>query len=227
MNKEKLSLNKKLDKILENEDEILKNQRKILSKEEEIKELEEEEISKEEEIKELEEEEISKEEEGLKKVIKTEEETLAELEELQKNLKKNFSSTMRKITKRDIFKGFIGAFIGVIGHFAFVKAADIAVKLSTTRATILYLVAFFIIIIMLYYTGFRKVEMRIIMKFMPFRASLLFLVSVITIIFVNLIFGKIHFPLEFSELYKLVSASIILAVIGAGTADLIGRINEE
>ena len=212
-NNKKQSLNKKLDKILKNEDEILKNQRKILSKEKEIEKLEKEELSKEEELK--------------ASVLKTEEETLAELEELQKNLDKSLSSPMKKITKRDVFKGFIGAFVGIIGHFAFLKASDVALEISILRATILYFVAFLIIIIMLYFTGFRKVEMRIVMKFMPFRAGILFTVSIVTIIFVNMIFGKIHPPIEFSEIYKLVSANIILAVIGAGTADLIGRVDEK
>jgi uncharacterized membrane protein len=111
-----------------------------------------------------------------------------------------------------------------MGHFAFSKAADIAKTLSMYQTTILYIVAAIMIVIMLYYTGFRNVEKQVILKFMPLRAMTLYSVSIFTIIFVNLIFGKIHFSLEFTEVYKIVGASVILAVMGAGTADLIGKV---
>lgn len=200
-------LNKKLDLILKNQDLILKNERKILSKEENIEELEEELKSED-------------------SVQKSEEETLQRLNLLQNKLKNTIESPIKKVTKRDVFKGFIGAFVGVMSHFAFSKAIDIANELSFLRATILYIVAFIIIVIMLYYTGFKKVEKKIILQFIPLRATVLYTVSIITIILVNLLFGKIHFPINFMEIYTIIAANAILAVIGAGTADLIGRIEE-
>lgn len=200
-------LNKKLDLILENQKKILSNEKKILKEEGRIEEME---------LQELEEE---------KKYEKGEKDVLRELQDLENQLKKT-SSPIKKITKRDMIKGFIGAFIGVVGHFAFAKAAEIAVDLSMLRATILYIVAFIVIIVMLYYAGFRKVEKHIVLKFMPLRALILYTVSIITIILVDLLFGKLSFPIAFGELYTLVGANILLAVIGAGTADLIGR-NEE
>ena len=130
---------------------------------------------------------------------------------------------MRNITKRDLAKGFVGAFVGVMGHFAFSKAADIAPTLNFFQSSVLYLVAFMIIVLMLYYTGFRNIEKHIIAKFMPIRALVLYTVSIITVLFVYLLFGKIYLPLHFLEIYNLVAASIILAVMGAGTADLIGK----
>lgn len=156
----------------------------------------------------------------------SEEEALKELEKLEKTIKQGSLNPLKKVTRRDVFKSFIGAFFGIMGHFAFYKGADIAVGLSFLRATSLYLVAFVIIIVMLYYTGFRKIKTNFVMKFLPFRAVVIYLVSALTVIIVNLLFNKIHIPIDFMEVYKLVGASIILAVIGAGTADLIGGNSE-
>lgn len=203
----KISINEKLDIILQNQKKILKNEKRIIGEEKKIEKFE---------TKELKEENIA---------IKDDKEILDELNKLEKQIKKASSNPIKNITKRDIIKGFIGAFIGVMSHFAFSKAADIALTLSFLRATVLYLVAFIIIIVMLYYSGFRSVEKSIVLKVMPIRAIVLYTVSILTIVFVYLLFGKLHF-VSFKEIYILVSASIILAVMGAGTADLIGRSEE-
>lgn len=200
----KVSINEKLDLILKNQTQILKNEKKIIGEEEKIEKFE---------TLELKEENVA---------LKDDKEILDELNKLEKQLKKASNSPIKNITKRDIVKGFIGAFIGVMSHFAFSKASEIATTLTFIRATIIYIVAFIIIIVMLFYTGFRTVEKSLVLKFMPIRAMVLYSVSIITIIFVYLLFGKLHFE-SFSDIYILVSASIILAVMGAGTADLIGR----
>jgi hypothetical protein len=202
----KIGLNEKLDLILSNQKAILKNEEKILGEELKIEEMERLDL------------------EGDEKVIQSEEHALKELAKLEKNLKASINSPIKKITIQDFIKGFIGAFIGVMGHFAFVKAADIALGLDPIRAALMYVVALIIIIGMLYFTGFRKIEKHIVMKFIPLRATSLFVVSIITIIFVNLLFNKIHIPLSLNEIYYVVSANIILASMGAATADLIGRV---
>ena len=156
--------------------------------------------------------------------LKDEGEVLNELSKLEDEFKVNIiSSPMKNITKRDLAKGFVGAFVGVMSHFAFVEAAHVATTLNFIQSTVLYLVAFLIIVLMLYYSGFRNIEKHIIVKFMPLRAVVLYSVSVFTILFVNLLFGKFHFPFHFIDIYNLVGASIILAVMGAGTADLLGK----
>jgi uncharacterized membrane protein len=203
---QKLSLNEKLDMLLKNQKKILSNEKKILGEEYKIEELEDKELQNED------------------KFFHSEEDALKELATIEKQLKKGFSNPISKITKRDIFKGFIGAFIGILGHFAFMKALDLSHKVSYYRTTLFYVIAFIIIVIMLYYTGFKKVKKHIILKFMPLRALILYVVSIFAIIFINLVFGNIHYPISFGEVYKIVGASIILAVIGAGTADLIGNI---
>jgi len=200
----KNSLNEKLDLILNNQKKIIKNEHRILKEEEEVERLE---------LKELKKEDLE---------IKTEEEALKELSKIEKEIKQKVENPIKKISKKDIVKSFVGAFIGTVGHFAFYEGVHIANELRVVTATILNLVAFMIIILLLYYTGFRKVKKHLILKFMPLRAILIYFVSIITIIFVYSIFGKLHFPIDFLNLYKLIGANIILAVLGAGTADLIG-----
>lgn len=203
--KKKTGMKKEMDTILQNQKTILKNQNKILGEEQKIEEMERKELAKEDMFE------------------KTEEETLKELEQLEKQIKKDIENPLKKVTYRDLTKGFVGAFIGIVGHFAFAKGTEIAQTLTFLKSTVLYIVGFLIIIIMLYTTGFRKVEKRIMLKFMPMRAIILFCVSILTIFFVYLMFGKIHFPITFLELYNLIGATIILAALGASTADLIGR----
>ncbi|MFP4402057.1 MAG: hypothetical protein ACLFPL_02400 [Candidatus Nanoarchaeia archaeon] len=211
----KTDMNSKLDKMLKNQEIIIENEQKILGEEARI-------ISKEEEIENFEREEFSKEESE----IHDEKTALDGLLELQQKLENHSKQSMRKITKKDFFKGFIGSFIGVISHFAFIKAVDVSAELSFTRASALYVVAAVIIITMLYYTGFKQIQKRLIFSFIPLRATILYVVSIFTILFVNFLFGQIesYQPLD---LYNLIAANIILAVIGAGTADLIGRVEEE
>jgi uncharacterized membrane protein len=204
-NNKKQSLSAKLDKILENEKKILSNQDKIIGEEKKLEELEMQELEKED------------------KSNLNEEETLRELESLKSQITSSISSPIKNITKKDMAKGFIGATVGVMSHFAFVKGAELSTHITFFRASLLYLVAIVIIIMLLYYTGFRKIEKHIILKFMPLRALVLYTVSIITILIVNLLFGQISFDSSFNEVYMLVGTSIILAVMGAGTADLIGR----
>ena len=213
--KSKLSLNDKLDIILKNQQTILENEAKILGEEEKI-------LQKEEEIEQLEREEMTNE----KNYHTQEEGSLESLLALQQQLENESKKSMRKITKKDFFKGFIGAFIGVMSHFAFLKAVSISEDLTFTRATALLIVAAIIIVTMLYFTGFRQIRNKFVFNFIPLRATILYGVSIFTILFVNFLFGQIQ-DFSFLGLYNLVAANIILAVIGAGTADLIGRVEED
>jgi len=205
-------LNQKLDLILKNEKKILENEKKILGEEKNI-EIKENKIEKE-EIENLGEN---------KTEIKDEIQALKELKNLEKELKENSSNPIKNITKKDILKGFIGAFIGIVTHFTFAKGIIIAENLNILNSTVLYITAFIIINLMLFYTGFRNIEKHLLLKFMPIRAFAIYLVSIITIILVYILFGEMHQPLTFEYLYNLIAANIILAVIGAGTADLIGK----
>ena len=208
-------LNEKLDKILKNQEIILENERKILSKEDTI-------LNEEEEIRSLEQQELENETVEISQG-KT---ALESLQDLHKSIQESSRKTVRNISRRDFVKGFIGAFIGVMSHFAFTKAVDVAQHLTLLRSTLLYIVALVIIISMLYYTGFKKLQKVIVLKFLPLRATILYVVSIITILFVNLLFDQIT-DYSIIGIYNLIAANIILAVIGAGTADLIGKMEEE
>lgn len=203
------SLNEKLDLILSNQEKILENEQKILGEEALIKDLE---------IQELENE---------KNFQKSEKDMLKEIDALEKNFQKSSSNIMKNISYRDAVKGFIGSFIAGMGHFAFAKGYEISLEIDILRATYLYIVAFFMIILMLYYTGFKNVKKHLVMKFMPLRVLILYSVSIVSILLINILFGKLYFPTTFTSVYTLVGASIILAVMGAGTADLIGREEEK
>ncbi len=199
------NLNRKLNQILKNQKKILENESIILGEEEKLEEINKKEIQK---------EEIE---------IKDEQEALKELSELENKLKKTVSKPLRKITQKDLIKGFIGSFFGIIAHFSFAKGVLIAKNLNFLSSTVLFITGFIIINIMLYYSGFRTVKRQLMFKFMPIRASIIFLVSIFTIILVLFLFNEIHFPIHPIELYNLIAANIILAIIGAGTADLIGK----
>lgn len=197
----KNSVNTKLDRILTNQEKLMALEKRILKEEKKIEDYEVQELDHE----------------------KSEDQALKELEELEKEIKENMSSPLKKVTSRDAFKGMIGALVGLIGHFAFTKATDVAYKIDPVRATILYFVAIVILVVMLYYTGFRHVEKVITFKFLPLRALVLYLVSILTIIVIYLLFGVIGFDVGLLELYQIIGGSIVLAVLGAATADLIGR----
>ena len=192
----------KIDLVLENQKKLAKNQEKIIKEEVEIRKVEESINIK----------------EGL------EEKRLKELEVLEENIKNNLDASIVRVTKRDIFKGFVGSTFGVLGHFAFYKGYEISKEIDLIQATILIVVAFALLNIILFYAGFKNIEKTYILKFMPKRCIILFVVSIFSIFLVNSLFGKLNiFEDSFIEIYKLISANILLAIIGAATADLIGK----
>lgn len=149
---------------------------------------------------------------------------LKKIEQLEENIKKKMGeSPLRRITYRDITKGMIGAFFGIVGHFSFAKGVEISEHFSYIRSTGLYIASFVIIILFLYFSGFRKINEQLMFKFMPLRAIVLYFSSLITVLIVLLLYGKIDFTMEFSFIYNTIAAISVLAVLGAGTADLIGK----
>ena len=112
--------------------------------------------------------------------------------------------------------------MGVVAHFGFIYGKEIAEKISPTRATLLYLFSYSLIIILMYETGYRKIKEKRIMKVLPLRATVIFLISIIVILFIFLLFDQIDFS-NIGMLYSEVAVTSVLAVLGASTADLIGR----
>ena len=161
-------------------------------------------------------ESIKKEEMG----IELEEKKIEKAEENIINLVK--VKPLSGITVKDVNKGVIGAFVGVVAHFGFIYGKEIAEKISPTRATLLYLFSYSLIIILMYETGYRKIKEKRIMKVLPLRATVIFLISIIVILFIFLLFDQIDFS-NIGMLYSEVAVTSVLAVLGASTADLIGR----
>lgn len=210
--KEDSEILKRLSAIEKNQKEMMAMQKKIFEKEtelesEELSELNAERILQQEEVKELEE--------------------LEKIEKLEEELSKNIGgSPLKKITYRDVTKGILGAFIGIVGHFAFAKGVELSEHYTYLRSTLLLVTSFVIIILFLYFAGFRTINDKFIFKILPVRAIVIYISALLTVVIVLLLYGKIDFTTPFSMIYNTVAAISILAVLGAGTADLIGR-NEE
>ena len=207
------TLEKKQDKILSVLSKLLKEEKKIEVEEEEEITLEKLQLK---EQKTLDNEEL-KEIEELKK-----------LEDLENEIRKQTKdSPLKRVTIRDMTKGIIGAFFGIVGHFSFAEGVDIGAHFDSVRSIFLLLTSFVIVIIFLYFAGFRKINDELLFKVLPVRALVIYFSAIITIPIVLLLYGKITFMTPFNEIIGIISAISVLAVIGAGTADLIGKNLEE
>lgn len=150
-------------------------------------------------------------------------EELKALREAQEKLKKAVGiHPLRKVTYRDIAKGAIGAFIGTTAHYSFIYGVKVAQGIDMTRAILLFPLAFAIGAIFLYITGFRKIKSTKLIWFLPIRLVVLFLTSLIVSFFVLYLLHPefLHHPVE---MFKTLATVQLSAIIGACTADLIGR----
>ena len=145
------------------------------------------------------------------------------VEQLEKEIKNEVTTKpLTKFNVKDLNKGIIGAFIGVVAHFGFIYGKAIAKYISVPRATLLIIFSYLLILILMYETGYREVKEKRLFMILPRRATLIYLTSLIVIIVIFFLFNMIDLsnPLN---LYKEVAVTSILAALGAGTADLIGR----
>ena len=217
--KNKKTVEQRLSSLEKKQDETLKILKKIASEELLIEKVEQQEI------------ELGKKQLKEALAIKGEEEEeleeLKKLEELEKEIQKQTKDTpLKRVTIRDMTKGIIGAFFGIVGHFAFAKGVEIGSHFTTLQTILLFVTSFIIVIIFLYVAGFRKINDQLLFKVLPVRALVIYFSAMITIPIVLLLYGKITFTTPIYEVLGIISAISILAVIGAGTADLIGRTEE-
>lgn len=153
---------------------------------------------------------------------KLEKET-AKIERLEEGIRKEVTPRpLRKLSMKDLNKGIIGAFIGVVAHFAFAYGKQIAQDISLTRATVLIVFSYVLIIILMYETGYREVKERRLLGILPKRATVIYITSIIMILVIFFLFNQVNFS-DLTGLYKQIAVTSILASLGAGTADLIGR----
>lgn len=151
---------------------------------------------------------------------KSQEDELAELTKLEKEIDQQAKvHPLKKISLRDAIKATVGAFVGIVGHFAFVKGIDFATHLSITRSIVLLLTGYALLLVILYYSGFRAVQQTKLLHFIPIRATIIYGVSIITILAILILYGYF----DANIIVQQVSAMILLACLGAGAADLIGK----
>lgn len=202
------SIEKKLNQVLSNQEKIERLERKQLREEEESQRLERKQLREGEETQDLE---------------RTQLKELRELEdEIQKSVIRH---PLRKITIRDFSRGLIGAFVGIVSHFAFIDGAHVAETISITRATGLLILSFFIGFTFIYFTGYRKIRDKKLLSFLPVRVIVIYFVSLFAIFIVLFAFGVIDptTSLEFGLIYRQVAVISLPAIIGAAAADLIGK----
>ncbi len=190
-----------LEEVSDKLDKLLAAQKKLLAKEVEAE--------KEEELVEREEKEELKE--------------LKELETFEKEIVKEVGAhPLRRLTYKDIAKGSIGAFIGVTAHYTFVYSIKVAAEINVVRATLLFPISYALGAVFMYLTGFRKIKDPKLLSFLPVRLTVLYLVAIVTGILTLWLFNPEFFydPLF---TYKQIATVTLTAVIGACTADLVGK----
>lgn len=194
-------LDSKLDLVLKKENAVLKQEAKIESEE-----------KKEEKY-----------DRHLETIEKESLEEIKELEKLEKDIKEQVKEhPLKKIGGRDIVRGLVGAFAGVIVHNALYYGTAIANTFDITRATIWLVLAFVVGSVLLYATGYRKIEDKKILLVLPVRMGILYVAALIVTI-ITLFLYLPHFGVSLEESFKQVAAVQMSASIGAVTADLIGR----
>jgi len=217
-NNMKGNVNNKLDKILNAESMMLREEKNIEKKEDKLT-REEKSIESEEKRIETEETEVG----NLADTLKKEETDIEKLEKIEEEIKADVGShPLAQVTLKDITKGLIGAFIGLAIHYTFVYGVEIAQQMTMLRATIMFPLTFVVGILFIYATGFRKVQDTKLLVYMPIRLLILYLCSLVMSILVLYLFYP-DFGTSFQISYKMVAAVMLAAVVGACTADLIGK----
>ncbi|MGV8171498.1 MAG: hypothetical protein ACP5OA_02270, partial [Candidatus Woesearchaeota archaeon] len=148
---------------------------------------------------------------------------IEKLEKIEKEIKTKIEEhPLAKVTFKDLTKGMIGAFIGLAIHYTFVYGVKVSEGLTMTRATIMFPLAFFVGLLFIYATGFRKVDDRRLLVYMPIRMLVLYICALTMSILVLILFYP-SFGHEFEESYKMIAGVMLAAVVGACTADLVGK----
>ncbi len=169
------------------------------------------------------EEAIEKKEEAIAKEEKKIEKEAGRVEELEKEIKREVTTKpLAKLGIKDLNKGIIGAFVGVVAHYAFIYGKEIAKNISTTRAVFLLAFSYLLILILMYETGYREIKEKRLLGILPKRATAIYLTSLMVVFVIFFLFNLIDLSNPMG-LFKEIAVTSVLASVGAGTADLIGR----
>lgn len=159
-----------------------------------------------------------------RKIEEMESKELKELESLKKEIRRDVSShPLTRITRADVVRSIIGALIGTVGHFAFFYGVEIADKISVVRASFLYVISLVVCFFFMYYSGFRKVKEIRIFRFIPIRVLVVYVISLLVVIGTLFMFGFLDLTSSFEQVFKVTATTLLLAVLGASTADILGK----
>jgi len=216
--KKKSSVNGKLDRILNVESQLLSEEKRIEQKENDLT-REEKNIESEEKRIETKEKDMDQ----LTETLHKEENDIEKLEKMEEEIKSEVGThPLAQVTLKDVTKGLIGSFIGLAIHYTFVYGVEISQNLTMTRATIMFPLTFLVGLLFIYATGFRKIQDTKLLLYMPIRLGILYGCSLIMSILVLYLFYP-NFGHSFIESYKMVAGVMLAAVVGACTADLLGK----
>ncbi len=159
-----------------------------------------------------------------KKIERMQVKEFEDLEALRAEVKKDSTAhPLTRITTSDLVRSTIGALIGTVGHFAFFYGVELGEKITIGRATFLYIFSLVVAFMFMYYSGFRKVKEIRIFRFIPIRVAVVYIVSLVVVVGTLFLFGFIDYTTHFELIYKAVATTLLLAVLGASTADILGK----
>jgi len=201
-------INRKLDILIKGQEEIIEKEAEIEKEEKKTEALQKKEVSEEAIVEKEEEKELSE---------------LEKLEKLEEEVKKQVvPHPLKTITYKDVARGSIGALFGAVAHYTFLYGIEVAHKLTFFRAILVFVLSLVVGGVFLYATGFRKIKDPKVIIFLPVRLIVLYATAVVMSVIV-LWFFEPGFGSIFEESFKQVSTITLLAVIGACTADILGR----
>jgi len=164
-----------------------------------------------------------KEESSMENLERKQIKELNEIEEIEKQIKNKVGEhPLRKVTYKDLGKALIGAFFGIVSHFAVLEGIHFAENISVFRATGYYFISYFVGFIFLYYTGFRQVKQVKFLILLPVRLTFIYIVMLLAVVSAIYIFSYGQ-AITFIEMYKQVAVVSLPAIMGASAADLIGN----
>jgi len=171
------------------------------------------------------EEEIEKKEAQIVQEERRLEKETAKVENLEKKIVREVEpKPLGRFNLKDLNKGIIGAFIGVVAHFGFIYGKAIANLISTPRATLLLVFSYLLLIVLMYETGYREIKEKRLIGFLPKRATIIYATSLAVVIIIFFLFGMLDLTKAgLLGVYKQVAVTSVLASLGAGTADLLGK----
>ena len=159
-----------------------------------------------------------------KKIERLERKELQSLQALRQEVSQDVGPhPLTRITRADVVRSIIGALIGTVGHFAFFYGVELAENISLLRATFLYVLSLLVCFFFMYYSGFRKVKEIRIFRFIPVRVVVVYVISLAVVVGTLFVFGVVEYPVHVVDLYKITATTLLLAVLGASTADVLGK----